>query len=343
MTIPNNTPPWGSKGLINRAGEAFRKNEAPTNEEGAAFVRWRAAHKHVLNTFQAILRNRTKGTSIQVAQRLKRRSTIIDKLLRETGMQLARMDDIAGCRLIFPDIPSLKNFRARFLKAGFKHKRRSAVEKYNYIKHPKQSGYRGIHDIYEYNSKSKQGKPYAGLLMELQYRTEAQHAWAAAVEVISRITENQPKFDRGDERYKEFFRLTSEIIARAHENSYATLNELSNAELIDRFFKLDEEINVIRMLRGLHTIYEQRDAGGNVILQFSRSGTLNIHAVANDEEATKQYFKLENDSPQDDIVLVNADTFAEIRSAYRNYFSDPLEFLDSVKRGCLALGGRGFL
>ena len=58
--------------------------------------------------------------------------------------------------------------------------------------------------------------------MELQYRTQAQHAWATALEVVSRVTENQPKFDRGDERYMEFFRLASEIIARAHDHTRCT-------------------------------------------------------------------------------------------------------------------------
>lgn len=187
LKLPKNTPPWGSKGLINRAGDAFRAERQPTTDEIGAVERWRAGHKNVLNTFQAILRNRTKGTGVQVAQRLKRRSTIIGKLFREKNMQLARMDDVAGCRLIFPDISSLEKFRAKFLKAGFKHSRRNAVDKYDYIKRPKGSGYGGVHDIYEYNPKSKQGKPYAGLLMELQYRTQAQHAWATAVEVVSRL------------------------------------------------------------------------------------------------------------------------------------------------------------
>jgi putative GTP pyrophosphokinase len=82
------------------------------------------------------------------------------------------------------------------------------LDKYNYVKSPKKTGYRGIHDIYEYNTTSKKGKPYKGLLLELQYRTRCQHAWATAVEVITRVTENQPKFDRGDERYKEFFVIT---------------------------------------------------------------------------------------------------------------------------------------
>ncbi len=339
LKMGKNAPPWGSKGLINRAGEAFRANRTPTEDELHAVEAWRAGHKNVLNTFQALLRTRAKGTSIQVAQRLKRRMTIIDKLFRQPEMQLARMDDVAGCRLIFPDMPSLERFRSKLLKAGFKHRVKNTIDKYDYIKNPKSSGYRGIHDVYEYNPKSKQGKPFAGLLMELQYRTQAQHAWATAVEVVSRITENQPKFDRGDERYKEFFRLASEIIARVHERSHSVYKDLPDKELVDRLLAVDSEINIIRMLRGLHVIYDERKYGGNMILQFSPRG-LTIHEVGSDQDATTEYFRLEKENPNDDIVLVNADTFDEIRSAYRNYFSDPSEFLDYLNKGCLALGGK---
>ena len=230
LKMTKGAPSWGSKGLINRAGEAFRAHRQPTEEELAAVEAWRAGHKNVLNTFQANLRNRARGLGIQVAQRLKRRLTIMDKLFRQPKMQLSRMDDVAGCRLIFPDIATLEKFRAKLLKARFRHKTRNSVDKYDYIKSPKSSGYRGIHDIYEYNPTSRQGQPFAGLLMELQYRTQAQHAWATTVELVSRITENQPKFDRGDERYIEFFRLASEIIARAHENSHSVHKELSDAD-----------------------------------------------------------------------------------------------------------------
>lgn len=114
--------------------------------------------------------------------------------------------------------------------------------------------------------------------------------------------------------------------------------------MVTRFFALEAEINVIRMLKGLvHAIYDERKySGGNMILQFSHSG-LQIHEVGGDKDATTEYFRLEKENPDDDIVLVNADTFDEIRSAYRNYFSDPSEFLDYINRGCVALGGKKFL
>ncbi len=74
------------------------------------------------------------------------------------------------------------------------------MDKWDYIKNPKTSGYRGIHDVYEYDVNSEYGLVYNGLLIELQYRTQAQHAWATCVEVVGFITENQPKFQKGDLR-----------------------------------------------------------------------------------------------------------------------------------------------
>jgi putative GTP pyrophosphokinase len=340
MMAPKSRPPWGSKKLINRAGQAFRDHREPTDQELESFNSWRGAHKYVLNTFQTNLRNRTRGTDIVVAQRLKRRHTIIDKLSREPGMKLARMDDVAGCRMIFDSISSLDEFRAKFHKAGFRHKRKNDKDKYNYIKNPRSTGYRGIHDIYEYTAITEEGKPYDGLLLELQY-PQVQHAWATSVEVVSRITENQPKFEKGDERYIEFFKLTSEIIARVHETSYSCYKDVSRPDLIARFEALDADISLVRMLHGLHTIYEGAD-GGNLVLQFSQRGNLLIHQVA-DQEATEAYFRLEKDNPGDDIVLVSADTFDEIRSAYRNYFSDPRDFLNYLHEASQELGGKGCL
>ena len=97
--------PGGSKSRVNRAGNNVR-NDITTQDDLKVIEEWRAAHRGVLNTFQAILRTRTKGTNVTVAQRHKRKNTIFDKLQRIPGMQLARMDDVAGCRLIFRNADS---------------------------------------------------------------------------------------------------------------------------------------------------------------------------------------------------------------------------------------------
>lgn len=158
MTEP--TFPGGSKSRVTRAGERIRQGTA-TVDDLLVIEEWRAAHRGVLNTFQAILRNRTRSTKVSVAQRHKRKTTIFDKLTRLPGMQLARMDDVAGCRLIFHSIKDMQAFRSAFHKARFNHKLRNEPDKYDYLKQPKQTGYRGIHDIYEYDVNSEAGKALA--------------------------------------------------------------------------------------------------------------------------------------------------------------------------------------
>ncbi len=84
-----------SKNQVNRAGRAIRDNVADDSDV-ACLENWRASHAHLINTFQANLRRRSIGKGYVVGQRLKRRPTIENKLLREPRMQLARMHDIAG-------------------------------------------------------------------------------------------------------------------------------------------------------------------------------------------------------------------------------------------------------
>jgi ppGpp synthetase/RelA/SpoT-type nucleotidyltranferase len=84
---------------VNRAGNLFRDSSL-TSVEWAFDVldNWRAVHNYPINTFQATLRHRLKDIDKQalVAQRLKRIPSIVDKLRRESKMQLARMQDIGG-------------------------------------------------------------------------------------------------------------------------------------------------------------------------------------------------------------------------------------------------------
>lgn len=169
--------PGYSKKQVTRAGQRIAKNEFD-HEDLIKLENWRASHAWVINTFQVNLRRRSRGKDIVVGTRLKRRATIFNKLHRFPQMQLGRMHDIAGCRVIFPDLASLNAFRSDLHRARFAHTRRSVdEERWNYIDYPKEDGYRGIHDVYEYQSRSNQGLPWKGLLIEIQYRTLLQHAW----------------------------------------------------------------------------------------------------------------------------------------------------------------------
>lgn len=331
--------PGGSKSRVNRAGDAVRAG-TPTPEDLAAVEEWRAAHRSVLNTFQAILRNRTRGTTVSVAQRHKRKLTIFDKLERLPHMQLARMDDVAGCRLIFQTIAELDDFRAGFHKARFKHSLRNDPDKYDYIRNPKATGYRGIHDIYDYDVNSEAGRGLAGLYIEIQYRTLVQHAWATAVEVIGFITQSQPKFQKGDTRYERAMLLASEMLARVHEGVRGPLPDVEATDLLSEFLSLDDELGLMQTLRGLNSANSEVTDKRNSILIFSAEGDLEVRSFRDATDALRALFELEKEMPDRDIVLVRADTSDEVRLAFRNYFKDAREFVRLVDAACTALSGR---
>lgn len=329
---PTRKFPGGSKERVNRAGRNVR--DATYKVEDLRTVdEWRAAHRAVLNTFQSILRTRTRGMPITVAQRHKRRLTIFDKLKRFSKMELSRMDDVAGCRLIFDDEDALYAFREQFHKANFRHQLRNDIDKYDYIKAPKATGYRGVHDVYSYDVNSITGAELKGLLVEIQYRTLVQHAWATAVEVIGFITQSQPKFQKGDKRYERAMVFASEIFARAHENRQGPRPDLSDRDLVAHFDKLDKELGLLSTLEGLNAAKEQVSENRNAILIFDPSGDLEVRTYRDAPDALRALFDLEAESTDRDIVLVRADTTADVRLAFRNYFSDAREFLDLLRKG----------
>jgi ppGpp synthetase/RelA/SpoT-type nucleotidyltranferase len=334
--------PGGSKERVSKAGDAVRTGN-PTEDDLEVINVWRAAHRPVLNTFQAILRNRTHSKKIIVAQRHKRRSTIFDKLMRLPGMRLARMDDVAGCRLIFQTTEELYAFRKTLHGARFNHVLKNEPDKYDYIKHPKATGYRGVHDVYAYDVNSEHGKPYKGLLIELQYRTIYQHAWATAVEVIGLITEAQPKFQKGDKRYEEAMSYASEIIARVYEDSNSCHIGLSDEEVVERFLEHDKDLGLMRLLRALNTQDKEVTDKRNVILIFDAEGKLEDLETVSFRDATdalRELFRLEKERPGKDIVLVRADTSEDVRIAFKNYFSDAREFIELIEHGCQKLLGK---
>lgn len=326
--------PWGSRGGITRAGEVLRAKSKLSTDQIIALETWRLAHKQVINSFQSMLRQRARGHQIEVAQRLKRRSTIIDKLTRYPRMQLARMDDVAGCRLIFQNVSALNEFRDELHRANFNHVCKNDLAKYNYIASPTRRGYRGIHDVYEYRARANRSPACNGLLIELQYRTQAQHAWATAVEVVTQLTDDEPKFGRGDQRHIRLFCLASEILSRVHEQCKSCLPDVSDRLLIEEFDALDAEIGVTDRLLNLATYkwIDSQAQSKHVILQLAKDG-LQLHPFDLELEASTALMKFEKQFPEDDIVLVGADTIAEVTSAFRNYFGDVGDFLQLMRAG----------
>lgn len=323
--------PEHTKGRVNQAGKAVRK-DIVSAEDDRVIENWRASHSYILNTFQATLRRHSKNTRVTIAQRLKRRPTIEDKLRRQPGMNLARMHDIAGCRLIFDSESELREFRSKIHRSRFKHKLKNELDAYNYILHPKRSGYRGIHDVYSYKSFDGSAVLWDGLLIELQYRTKFQHAWSTAVEIAGSLTGNEAKFDRGDPRHIRYFLLASCLIERHFEERRELLPDVRTFEIIQEFFELDRELGITQILKGLQISTATFRAERNLILiRDVATGKLQIVRQRSKSEALEKYSDLEKSLPEgNDVVLVSGDSNEAIRSAFRNYFQDTQEFCNLI-------------
>ena len=171
---------------------------------------WRAAHAFPMNTFAINLKHQVSDIpSAIVVQRLKRLNTILDKLQRFPSMELYRMQDLGGCRVILPTVEDIYQLRKKIKGSRIRHEEHNCKD---YIAIPKpDTGYRGVHVIYRYKSDKK--TDYNGLQIEIQLRTKLQHLWATAVETIGVFTRNGLKFNQGSEQWLWFFKVVSALFS----------------------------------------------------------------------------------------------------------------------------------
>ena len=169
-----------------------------------SLVEYRAAHQYPLIKATNALRSAVKAErcTIEVSQRLKRIPTILDKLRREQGMGLSRMQDFGGCRAVLDNIDEVRRVQERITRF---HKRRNGKAPHvkDYIDAPRDSGYRGVHVVVTYDER----------LVEVQLRTKVMHEWAITVERLSGRTGFNLKSAEGPEELQEFFSLASELMA----------------------------------------------------------------------------------------------------------------------------------
>ena len=160
------------------------------------------------------LRNRAKKVDprADIVQRIKRRSSIEQKLRLYHGMDLARMQDIGGCRAVVRTVRTVDRLLELYAVGETQHE---LLKQDDYIWEKPgghdQSGYRGVHLIYKYWSDKK--PEYNGLRIEVQMRSKLQHAWATTVETVGTFTRQALKSSRGEADWLRFFALMGSALA----------------------------------------------------------------------------------------------------------------------------------
>jgi Region found in RelA / SpoT proteins len=171
--------PAYSRNQVDKAGGILVRGHDGSPQYANALVvinNWRASHQYPLNTFQVTLRRKASAVSDNffVSQRIKRLESIQRKL--ESGtMQLSQMQDIGGCRAVIETVDDIVALRRLYDRSRFDHSFKNGKD---YIREPKDDG----------TSKTAH---YDDLQIEIQIRSQMQHAWATAVEAVGTL-QNKP-------------------------------------------------------------------------------------------------------------------------------------------------------
>lgn len=332
--------PKYSKSQINKAGQIIANPNSSKEERNNALEilnNWRAAHAYPLHVINAGLR-RGNPNAI-VVQRLKRLESITGKIERFPQMQLYKMQDLGGCRVIVDTIDQVYDAVSRYKNSRIRH---ILKREYDYIQNPKDSGYRCYHMVYQFQS-DKFDAYNKNMLIEIQFRTKLQHTWATAVEMMGIYTKTNLKSSIGDKGILRFFTLMSSLFAIKEYTPVCPNTPERADELIDEIMELDKNNNIIMKLKAINQavqitefneFFNLKNGYYLLILNYEKP-SLNIKTFKPSEFdlADNIYGKMESElqNKKIDTVLVSAKSFDNLKAAYPNYFVDISDFLNILK------------
>lgn len=331
------TPKY-TKSEINRAGATVANPNIFAEERHAALEvlnNWRSSHAYPLQVISSNLRKSNHDAI--VVQRLKRLESIIGKLERFPDMNLYRMQDLGGCRVIVDNITQVYEALNKYKDSRIRHiwKREK-----DYIKDPKSSGYRSYHMVYQFHSDTKETYN-TNMLIEIQFRTKLQHMWATAVEMMGIYTKSQLKASIGNKDILRFFVLVSSVFCTMENMPVVPNTSDKLHELISEIKDIDEKHNIVSRLSALSVAINHVNKNANLkrngyyVLQLNYSKKMlkvNSFSKSQVELATNVYNKIEGlNNPDLDVVLVSATSFDALKAAYPNYFTDISGFVDMMR------------
>ncbi len=338
-----------SRSRLKKADKQLRHAEEQSEAELAealdVLINYRALHYKPLVELRQLIARRVEKARVRdaiIAQRLKRLTTILEKLRRFPEMGIYRMQDIGGIRVIVGNMKELTTLHD-LCAAIPRRSSHELVSQKDYIAEPKTSGYRGRHLVFRYSSGSEAAQDYDGLLVELQLRTRLQHTWATAVETFEAFLGEKFKSSQGDEAWLDFFAVVSSAFALKEGQPVLQAHEaLSPQELCQLVRTKAEQLRVLDMIGSFRVAVERaskESSGGFVLLVLDtveKVATVRTFPQKGFNEAYQAYEREELRSRKEatrQVVLVRADDLRKLTKAYPNYFAD----LGAFKRELEAL------
>lgn len=226
-----------SKSQINKLGERLRSGEH-ADDDLRLLNDFRTSFADVIDQVTERIEERL---SIEVtARRAKSIPSIIDKLQRIRTIDLTRMQDIAGCRLVVGNVIEqdriVQKLSGVFDDPKIKDRRLKPSH-----------GYRAVHLIVKHESK----------LVEIQIRTRLQHGWAEVCERFADIKDPTIKYGGGPLPIIRTLQTWAETVAeieRVEKEVMSTSDEEMDKE---RFLRLmDVKGDELRLQEKVLTILD---------------------------------------------------------------------------------------
>lgn len=311
-----------SKKQIDRAGKTLVSRDVSQEEINQAFAilnSWRAAHVSPLNTIASSLTSNNPNAI--VVQRLKRLDSIIEKLRRFPQMNLSKMQDLGGCRVILDNIDQV------YKAVSHPNKSFTLKKENDYILNPKASGYRSYHRVYQSNDSQ---------LVEIQFRTYLQHLWATALETMSIYMGTNLKSGIGADDVLRFFVLVSSLFALKEGTPVCPDTSNNPKELIAEIKEIDHQFHILEKLSTMLAKFNpSNDSKGYYLMELdtlTHKLEINYFPMNQVQEAVQLYNHMESlQIPIFNTVFVSTSSFDTLKRAYPNYFLDTRQFIAILK------------
>lgn len=335
-------------GEIDRAGEALLKwwvtpelnlDDEPYRSAYWVVQNWRDCHAFPLLFFQRMLRKNAReiDPTAMIAKRIKRLSSIMNKLDRENRMKLSQMQDIGGCRAIVADVAKVYQLYERFMQIGQNDPSPWTIRCYDYIKNPKPDGYRGVHIVGRYSARHERHKAWEGQRIEIQLRSKLQHAFATAVETVTTFTRHQLKFGGGPSNWKRFFSLMGSVLAYREGTTAIRDTPQEYRRLVSELRDVSKNLRVRPRLTGWTRALTQlkrrstKDYKWLLIVLNTRDNSVEVTGYQDMMEASSVTSDIEKArNAEVDAVRVWVSSITELKRAYPNYYADTREFINAL-------------
>lgn len=229
-----------TKTQIDRLGDRLRKGDI-----SEADLRLLDSYRRSFSeAYQVVVEAITKELALEPTGRPAKSTTSISDKLRRESIRLTQIQDIAGCRLIVPDIAYQESV-VQSLVNLFEHA--TIIDRRPQPSH----GYRAVHVIVSCHGK----------LIEVQVRTSLQHLWAELSEKLSDIVGPEIKYGGGDEGLRPTLMDTSSAIARI-ESLETQLADLQVRSSSRNYLTNDKKQEAFELLSNAQKTLDEALRGG---------------------------------------------------------------------------------